>query len=149
MTQALVPWTIPPVILSSLGKVPQLIQSRYSLLRENSILRNLGLYGYYIHQEGAGTPESGVVVCFGGCFYWASQLLIPNTCELLLRFVIRDKRWKLNCGIQVQHRVSAESPLMIACERGDVDWIRQILEERQGGINDQIAYSGKTPLLVR
>jgi hypothetical protein len=61
---------------------------------------------------------------------------------------MRDKIWGFNWGFQTQQRVSADSPLMRACEKGDVTLMKQILEEKKGGINDQIASCGKTPLMV-
>lgn len=96
-----------------------------------------------------GKRESEKLLRLGVCPVELPVSLVPNALELLLRFTMRDKIWKLDWGFQAQHRVSAESPLMKACEKGDVALMQQILEEKKGDINDQITSSGKTSLMVR
>ena len=132
----------------NLNTTPRPVNSRYSLLRLDSLLRRLGFYGNYVNQRDAGKVESQMLICLGVCPSELPWLLGSNALELLLTVTMRDKIWKLNWGVQAQCRVSAESPLMKACEKGDVALMRQILEEGKGGINDQITCSGKTPLMV-
>jgi hypothetical protein len=125
------------------------ITSRNSLLCLDSFLRKLGFYGSIVRHRDVGKAGSQFLVRVGVCPFEMPWLIGSNTLELLLSYTAHDKIQKFNWEIQLQYRVPEESPLMKACQMGDVTLMQQILEEGNGGINDQISCSGKTPLMVK
>ena len=121
--------------------------ARVSLVNANSFWRRSGFYGCLIQQQRSAAATSTTVISLGFCMYlWLAILSV--TFELIMSDARSQSGWKIDWHIRVRNRVGMESPLMQACQIGDVIQIQQILNERRGRVNDQAIYSGKTALLV-
>ena len=122
------------------------VRSRSSLLSPNSFLRRHGFYGSLITEERKKDEESRTTVCFGVSLpFW---IILPSVSLALIAASLQDGR-SFRWSLRVQYRVSITSPLMKACQNGDVALMRQILNDGRGGINDRTMCLGKTPISVR
>ena len=111
-------------------------------------LRYFGFYSSRIHEQEKMTTKSRTSICIGFCFsVWL--VLLSISLEVALVNAPQQDGWNLQFNIRVQNRISLESPLIKACQKGDIPLIRQILKEGRGGINDRTICLGKTPLMVR
>lgn len=120
---------------------------RSSLFKANSLLRTSGLYGWLITEGCKGDMGNRTLICLGLCFpLWL--MLVAITLEFSITSAPTPNNWPFRWSLQVQNRVLIDSPLMKACQQGNVSLIRQILEEGSGSINDRTICSGKTALLV-
>ena len=120
-------------------------RTKSSLLPPRSFLRRSGVYVWLEKEQMA--DESHLILYVGLCLYlWATSLSV----SLALNLSIAAQRdgWTLQCRLRVKNRVRMNSPLMKACQCGDVMLIRQILDQKRGNLNDQVACTGKTALLV-
>lgn len=121
--------------------------SRSSLLPAQSFLRRSGFYVWLINEQRQMANESRVTLYVGLClFFWS--ILCSISLEVSIGNALHQDGWTLQWNLRVQNRVQMNSPLMEACQQGDVLLIRQILEQKRGSLNDQVVCSGKTALLV-
>jgi hypothetical protein len=121
---------------------------RTLVLEVDSWLRDLGFFGSYANgQLTSGRQKTRIV--FG---YNFPSWLCAKTFYLDIRYVTKIARnldlQILPGRIRVQNRVSSDSPLMMACRRGDVPLIEQCIREGSGNVNDRTICTGSTPLLV-
>ena len=122
------------------------VRSRSSLLRPNSFLRRHGFYRSIVTEQRKKVEESRTTVCLGVTLpFW---IILPSVSLARITTSFQDG-WSSRWSLRVQYRVSVTSPLMKACQNGDVALIRQILNDGRGGINDRTMCSGKTPISVR
>jgi hypothetical protein len=118
---------------------------RYSLLRVDSWLRMLGIYGHFVLKKEQRKTEERTVWGFQKPEWLGS----PTTYELsLTSFLNGKKKGPQIWSLASYNRVPSNSPFMVACRRGDLDMIKQHLRNGTGSIMDQTACLGRTPLLV-
>jgi hypothetical protein len=131
----------PPIIKQTVQR------QRHSYLAVDSPLRHSGLHISLVHAQEKMTAISQTNVCVGFCVsFWLTLLSI--SVELGIINAPQQDGWSLRLNLRVQNRVSLESPLMKACQQGDIPLVCQVLEDGRGGINDRTICSGKTALLV-
>lgn len=91
--------------------------------------------------------EACTTLCIGACLpswsLWTAVSLSGSFTKC------SGDELKIEWSIGMQFRVAHTSPLMVACEQGDVALIQQVLDDGRGGVNDRSACQGLTPLLVR
>lgn len=124
------------------------VQRKIAVVRADSWLRTLGLYGSLIITS---VPDSSAAIRVVIGFKLPSWMLHTSidfkleisrlsAQELGVRILpgeIRDQNW-----------VSRESTFMTACANGDVGLMRQCLQEKSGSLRDKTACTGSTPLMV-
>lgn len=123
-------------------------RSRVSLLKPSSFLRRAGFYSWFTDEQEQIIEVSRKAVCFGFCLpLWL--ILLSVSLEFALIDASSNQGGRtLQWSLRLHCRVQMESPLMKACQRGDVSLIQQILKEKNGGVNDRTICSGKTALMV-
>ncbi|KAI9889930.1 MAG: hypothetical protein M1814_004653 [Vezdaea aestivalis] len=143
------PTRIQPLLPVEANLKPTIVdhKSRISIFGTNSSLRRYGFYGWLINESGPLSTASRTEFSLGFCLsLWVVFLSISVELEFMT-FPYQSK-WTWKPYIRFQNRVAMASPLMQACQEGNVLLVRRVLENRKGSINDRAIHSGKTPLLV-
>lgn len=128
--------------------VPHIARSRSSLLHSKSPMRSRGLYGWHISEEKQ--PETCIenTWCFGVCL--PSWFIFTSISLAVILIIARLKDGRsIQWSLRIQNRVALTSPLMRACQIGDVALIRQIIKDKHGSVHDRSMCHGTTPLIVR
>ena len=111
-------------------------------------MRDHGVYGWYINEEETAETRAQNTLCFGLCLpSWPTFASV--SLAITLNLVWLEDGLNFNFGFRMQNRVSMTSPLMQACQTGNIHFIHQILNEKQGSVHDRSTCRGLTPLLVR
>lgn len=135
-----------PTLKDPSGLKPAPHRSRRSLFSVDTFWRSHGIFGSIVEEADKEKGEACTTLNLGACLpSWAAWTEIALSCSFSRH--PRDGL-RLYGSIGVHFRVAHTSPLMAACEKGDVVLIRQILNNRLGAVNDRSAYQGLTPLLV-
>jgi len=120
------------------------------VLTVDSFLRNLGFYGYFVLDSNC--PRWTARACVGyRTPEWLSSWSVSCGLELTSSALSsKELGISITSGyMRIQNRVSINSDFMRACQRGDVELVRQNLANGTGSVRDRTVCLGKTPLLVR
>lgn len=128
-------------------RLPKLEQ-KSAVLGADSWLRRFGLYGSFTVVSTSDEIRK-TRVCVGyklptwvlsKSIMFDIQFSSLGPCETGIRI--------LSGTLRVQNQVLKDSPFMAACQKGDIQLIRQHLNDKSGFLGDRTICSGKTPLLV-
>jgi hypothetical protein len=119
-----------------------------SSINPESVFWQMGFYGFSSSKNSADdiTDRKFRLGFKFPTFLWAKALefelgLIKTTPgRAIVTYLPRLLRW--------QTQVSLDSPLMTACRNGSLQYVQQILGNRDGSVHDRAICCGKTPLLV-
>ncbi|KAI9891583.1 MAG: hypothetical protein M1814_002517 [Vezdaea aestivalis] len=121
---------------------------KQAVINSDSYLRKLGLYGSFTLATRTG-EECQAQIQFG---FELPTWLYTGSVDIqveISRLTAQEFGIKLSRGeIKVQNRVPDDSPFMMACRNGDIELIRQHLQERTGNIRSRTMCTGSTPLLL-
>ena len=124
------------------------IHRRLAVIKTDSWLRRLGLYGSFCLASNDGACQKVKIVIGYKFLMWLSSTSVDLVAEVAslssqgfgLRILPGD--------IRIQRRIHHDSPFILACINGDVHSIEQHLKERTGSVRDRTICTGMTPLMV-
>ncbi|KAF2661690.1 hypothetical protein K491DRAFT_382811 [Lophiostoma macrostomum CBS 122681] len=121
-------------------------RSRYALFRPGAFVQRCGIFGSIVEEVEDENKETRVALDIGACLpSWAAPAAVSLQCSFHRH---PYHGLQMHWGLGLHFRVANTSPLMRACEKGDMLLIRQILEAKRGGLNDRSVDQGLTPLFI-